>query len=170
VAITNNTPLYNFSFGKFKKEKTTTQTEIMAKVIGRKNDPTSKEPMYEVILPVAENLYVGGENLYVPARLTKSAQRSIPAPTATPAVYNVPGKILNKTLQPNEVYTIDELKEGQNWRYLSFNGAFSHRVDKGDGKACWKVVDNNLPWSAGWNGKLEVKGGNTPSQLTVNIL
>lgn len=90
--------------------------------------------------------------------------------TAIQTVYNIPGKTLTITLQPEEVYTVDELKEGQNWRYLSFNGAFSHRIDKGDGKACWKVVDNNLPWSAGWNGTLEVKAGNTPATLTVNIL
>ncbi len=172
VVISNNTPLYNFSFGKFKKEKVTTQTGVVAKVIGRKDDPTSKEPMYEVILPVAENLYVGGEILYVPARLTKLAQKpaEMAVPVATPAIYNVPGKTLAITLQPNEVYMVDEMKEGQSWKYLSFNGAFSHRIDKGDDKACWKVVDNNLPWSAGWNGKLQVKAGNTPVQLTVNIL
>lgn len=170
VVIVNNTPLYNFGFGKFKKEKTTAQTETIAKVISRKNDPKSKEPMYQVVLPVAKDSYVGGEILYVPARLTKLVQREAAPTAATPAAYNVPGKTLAITLQPNEIYKVDELKEGQSWRYLSFSGAFSHRVDKGDGKTCWKVVENNLPWSAGWNGKLEVKGGNTPSQLTVNIL
>lgn len=78
VAISNNTQLYNFSFGEFKKEKITTQTEVVAKVIGRKDDSRTKEPMYEVILPVAENLYVGGEILYVPARLTKLVQKLAP--------------------------------------------------------------------------------------------
>ncbi|MFH0956061.1 MAG: hypothetical protein V1801_02515 [Candidatus Falkowbacteria bacterium] len=80
------------------------------------------------------------------------------------------GKILNVELKPDEVYNVDDLATGQKWRYLSFNGAFSHRIDKGDGKACWKVVDNNLPWSADYTGKLQVKAGNTPVKLTVNVL
>lgn len=71
VVIANNVPLYSFSWGKFKKEKTTTQTETTAKVIGRKDDPRTKEPMFEVIMPVAENLYVGGESMFVPVRMTK---------------------------------------------------------------------------------------------------
>lgn len=80
VAIANNTPLYSFSFGEFKKEKITTQTEVVAKIIGRKDDPASEEPMYKVILPLAENLYVGGEIIYVPARLTKLVQKVAPPP------------------------------------------------------------------------------------------
>lgn len=96
VAISNNTPLYKFSFGEFKKEKTTTQTEMVAKVVGRKNDPRTKEPMYEVILPVAENLYVGGEIFYVPARLTKLVQKEkSPAPDGQPGLQIPQEKIVH---------------------------------------------------------------------------
>lgn len=92
-------------------------------------------------------------------------------PVSTTSVTTVSaGKSLVVDLQPDQIYDIDDLRAGQNWRYLSFNGAFSHRIDKGDGKACWKLVDNNLPWSADYAGKLQVKAGNTPVKLTVIVL
>ncbi|MDP3998187.1 MAG: hypothetical protein Q8P89_01030 [bacterium] len=97
------------------------------------------------------------------------AFRSNPVSTASVNAVSA-GKSLAIDLQPNQIYDIDNLTTGQNWRYLSFNGTFSHRIDKGDGKACWKVVDNNLPWSADYTGKLQVKAGNTPVKLAVNVL
>lgn len=80
------------------------------------------------------------------------------------------GKSLMVELQPDQIYDIDDLREGQGWRYLSFIGDFSNRINKGDNQACWKVVDNNLLRTAGWAGKLQVKAGNTPVKLTVNVL
>jgi curved DNA-binding protein CbpA len=97
-----------------------------------------------------------------------------PAPAATPSSavptsVSFGGKTLEVKLEPNQVYDVDDVRAGQSWRYLSFNGAFSHRVDKGDGQACWKLVENNLPWSADWTGKLQVKAGDSAVKFTVNI-
>lgn len=71
LVIEKNAPLYNFSWGKFKKIKTTTQAETIAKIIGMKNDPTSKDAMYKVMLPTPEGEYVGGEVVYVSERKAK---------------------------------------------------------------------------------------------------
>lgn len=79
------------------------------------------------------------------------------------------GKKLNLSLKPGEVYTVDNLKTHQEWSYTSFTGEFSHRVDEGSGRACWKQVENTLPWSADTSGKLEVKAGNRPVTLEVVI-
>lgn len=92
------------------------------------------------------------------------------ASTAQYANTGYTGKILTVELKPRQVYAIDSVVAGQGWKYISFNGSFSHRVDKGDDKACWKVIDNNLPWSADCAGELQVKAGNTPVTLSVNIL
>jgi len=92
-------------------------------------------------------------------------------PVSTTSVTTVStGKSLAIDLQPNQIYDVDDLTSGQKWRYLSFNGSFSHRISKNDGQACWKLVDNNLPWSADYAGKLQIKAGNTPVKLAINIL
>ena len=104
--------------------------------------------------------------LVTPEMLAKAASKP---PSATPAIASINGKMLSIELKPNQVYDVDDLKAGQNFRYLSFNGSFSHRVDKGDGQACWGLIDNNLPFSADYAGKLQVRAGNTPVKLTVNI-
>ena len=86
VVISNNVPLYELGWGgKFSRVKITTATETRAKLVGRKDDSTSKEPMYEVILPVQDGLYVGGKTLYVPARLTKPAAVKFFSPTTAEA-------------------------------------------------------------------------------------
>lgn len=173
VVVPARTPLYREGFGQFSFIGRMTDKEVSARVIGRTNDPDSKEPMYEVKLPLSgfDNLYPGGETHFVPGSLVRPVQStSAPSAKAHTAEYNLPGKVLNINLQSEEIYTIDQVVEGQEWRYLSFNGSFSHRVDKGDGKACWKLVDNNQPWHAGVNGQLQVKAGNTPVTLTVNVL
>lgn len=90
-------------------------------------------------------------------------------PSKTDVQQQPAGKRLTITLEPNEIYTIDEVSAGENWRYASFNGSFSHRVDVGDGKACWKEVNNNLPWNADVSGALQVKAGNTPVTLTIDL-
>lgn len=97
-----------------------------------------------------------------------------PPPAATPSSavprsVSFGGKTLEVKLEPNQVYDVDDLRAGQSWQYLSFNGAFSHRVDKGDGQACWRLVENSLPWFADWTGKLQVKAGGSAVKLTVNI-
>ncbi|MDD4901114.1 MAG: hypothetical protein PHS62_03315 [Patescibacteria group bacterium] len=81
----------------------------------------------------------------------------------------LPGKTLEVNLTNGQVYAVDDLRQGQHWRYTAFNGAFSHRIDKGDDSACWKMVDNNLPWNADCAGQLQVKAGNVPVKMTVNI-
>jgi hypothetical protein len=80
------------------------------------------------------------------------------------------GKTLVIDLAPGQVYDVDNLVAGQRWRYVTFTGAFEHRIDRGDDAACWKLIDNNLPWSADYAGKLQLKGGNVAVKVTVNIL
>ncbi|MDO8668177.1 MAG: hypothetical protein Q7K35_03700 [bacterium] len=96
------------------------------------------------------------------------AQTVTPKPVAS-ARSTLPGITLEVSLTNGEIRTVSDLNQGQGWRYLSFIGAFSHRVDKGDGQASWKLVENNLPWYPDCPGKLQVKAGNTPVKLTVNI-
>jgi hypothetical protein len=86
------------------------------------------------------------------------------------ATQTITGKVLNIELKPGEVYDVDNIRGEQQWRFLAFNGAFDHRVDKGDGRACWKQVTNTKPWKADWNGKLQLRAGNTPVTITVNVL
>jgi len=94
---------------------------------------------------------------------TKTSATSAASSTTT-------GKILNIELKPGEIYNVDDVRGGQQWRFLAFNGAFDHRIDKGDGRACWKEITNNKPWSADCDGKLQLRAGNTPVSITVNVL
>lgn len=80
------------------------------------------------------------------------------------------GKILIINLQPNEEYEIDDLKKGQKWRYESFNGEFWQRINTGDGKACWKLMDRNIIWKADVAGTLEVRAGGKAVQIKTKIL
>jgi hypothetical protein len=97
-------------------------------------------------------------------------QTTAPISRSTASLFGFSGKVLEIELSPDQVYNVDDLRQGQNWRYLSFSGAFSHRIDHGDDSACWKLVENNLPWSADYDGKLQIKAGNTTVKLTVNVL
>lgn len=71
IAVPAKTPLYSEEFGKFVYAGKSGEKEINARVINRKNDPDSKEPMYEAKFPLDgfDNLYVGGKNYYVPASM-----------------------------------------------------------------------------------------------------
>lgn len=71
IAVPAKTPLYSEKFGKFVYAGKSGEKEINARVINRKNDPDSKEPMYEAKFPLDgfDNLYVGGKNYYVPASM-----------------------------------------------------------------------------------------------------
>ncbi|MFH1233294.1 MAG: hypothetical protein V1649_01425 [Patescibacteria group bacterium] len=91
----------------------------------------------------------------------------LPPPRAETAQYS--GKVLTISLSPNEIYTIDNVYEGQSWQYLSFNGPFYGRVDRGDGRASWEMVKNNSTWRADCAGQLQAKAGNTPVVLTLKI-
>ena len=103
------------------------------------------------------------------------AQTAPPPPRSPKAVSTastrpmLPGVTLEISLTNGQVYAVSDLRQGQSWRYLSFDGAFSHRIDKGNNQACWKKVENNLPYWADCAGKLELRAGNTPVKLTVNI-
>jgi hypothetical protein len=128
----------------------------------------------EVVLPGTNGSFVGGIKVWVEAwKFNWGDGRNAieeSKPTAS-AVIKSPlrGLTLEINLTNDQTYAVSDLSQGQGWRYLSFNGAFSHRVDKGDDKACWKVVENNLPWSADCAGKLQIKAGNSPVKLTVNV-
>lgn len=130
VVINNNTPLYELGWGgKFSRAKITTAAETKAKLVGRKDDPTSKEPMYEVILPVQEGVYVGGETLYVPARLTMLAQKKAEASLLYDTIphvskgWRVEGTDLIADLQPGEETTKTfHLPEGVSSPRLVFPG------------------------------------------------
>lgn len=71
VVLPQNSPLYNLSFGSFRIARTSPSITTSVKVVGRKNDPQSKEGMLEVIMPVSEGVYVGGQSYFVPARITQ---------------------------------------------------------------------------------------------------
>lgn len=119
VFIPNNAPLYELGWrGKFSRARTTTATETKAKLVGRKDDSASKEPMYEVILPVQEGLYVGGKTLYVPARLTKPVAFSPTTAEASLPPMEI-AKVDYRVYQPGE-YTFS-LKAGeQTDRWITF--------------------------------------------------
>ncbi|MFA5230677.1 MAG: hypothetical protein WC422_04960 [Candidatus Paceibacterota bacterium] len=74
VVLKKDAPLYELNWwDKFKKTGAI-KDEVVAKVVDRKNDPISKEPMYGVILPTAKDIYVGNETVYVPARMATTMQ------------------------------------------------------------------------------------------------
>ena len=80
------------------------------------------------------------------------------------------GKIVDVSLNPGEKKEIGYYINGQRWRYLSFSGQFYHRINKGDDKATWRLIDENITWRGYASGTLEVKAGNKPVELKINIL
>lgn len=71
IAVPAKTPLYIERRGEFVFDHKSGEEVVNARVIGRKNDPESKEPMYEAKFPVDgfNNLYVGGKTFFVPASM-----------------------------------------------------------------------------------------------------
>ncbi|KKR17804.1 MAG: hypothetical protein UT48_C0046G0004 [Parcubacteria group bacterium GW2011_GWE2_39_37] len=75
LVVLKNSPLYNkingnrFAYANIERSGT-------AKLIGRTSDPISKEPMYQIVLPIKgyDDLYIGGEQYFVPARMVKAKQ------------------------------------------------------------------------------------------------
>jgi hypothetical protein len=182
VVLDNNTTLFESNGdNNFNALKDKANNNTVAKVVGRQDDKASKEPLYEVVIP-NEGTYIGGKHYFVPARQTR------PYMQAAQAVQGAPGKLpppaeassvpkrssfskeLSVALQPRQVYTIDQVQAGQRFQYPAFNGHFEHRVDRGDGQACWKHVTNNLPWTADATGSLQVRAGNEPVNLTAGLM
>lgn len=116
-------------------------------------------------------IYAAMDNLSRRPEKISSTSSAI-SPTTKSVIYapTTTGKVLNIELKPGEIYVVDDVKKDQRWRYTAFNGAFDHRVDKGDGRDCWKEITNNKPWIADVDGKLELRAGNTPVNITVNVL
>jgi hypothetical protein len=77
IAVPAKTPLYIERRGEFVFTGKTGDQIINARVIGRNNDPESKEPMYEAKFPVDgfNNLYVGGKTFFVPASMVEPVQK-----------------------------------------------------------------------------------------------
>jgi hypothetical protein len=132
----------------------------------------------EVMIANANGSFIDGTKVWVESwKFDWTDGKVAPTPAPSPAKATtptvgptLPGITLEIGLTNGQVLTVkDDLRQGQSWRYLSFVGAFSHRIDKGDGQACWKLVQNNLPWNADYAGQLQVKAGDTPVKLTVNI-
>lgn len=71
AVLPDNCPLYKYQFGQFEVNDRTSNSPTTVKIIGRKNDPVSKEGMLQVILPVYNGVYIGGRTCYVPARITQ---------------------------------------------------------------------------------------------------
>lgn len=80
AVLPDNCPLYKYQFGQFEVNDRTSNSPTTVKIIGRKNDPNSKEGMLQVILPVYNGVYIGGRTCYVPARITQS----LPKPPEPP--------------------------------------------------------------------------------------
>jgi len=101
INIPVNTPLYERIHGEFRftershKEKTT-----KAKVISQVKDDSTGEELYQVVLQVESNVYVGGRQVYVPVRRAEPAKSLMqvasdtPVPGSTrvfgPGTYNFP--------------------------------------------------------------------------------
>jgi hypothetical protein len=102
VEIPSKTPLYDYGHGGFcLSNKTETATE--AKIVSRKDDPISREGLYQVILPVEKDLYIGGKIKFVPVRLVKiiKTQEKLITPNSRNASGNFSqGPISNSTYEP----------------------------------------------------------------------
>jgi len=122
----------------------------------------------------------GGKIGWIPSRLLdwKTQEEKKPEPAVVPEVkpssQNLTGsdqtmvKGLNINLAPNQILTVDDsIREGQKWRFSSFNGPFFSRIDTGDNSSCWKEINNTLPWQADATGKLQIKAGNMPVAITI---
>ena len=91
-------------------------------------------------------------------------------PTQTRYDRPVVGKVLEINLDPGLIYQVDQVKEGKKWKYLSMTSPFFQRVNKGDGKACWKQINGTAEtWHADWSGIIEIKSGGK-NTVKINIL
>ena len=80
------------------------------------------------------------------------------------------GQVIKKQLSPNEIYEVGELKEGQAWRYLPFNGTIEQRNDLNN-NIPWNIVyDRTFLYSAARDGKLQIRAKESPVTLTIILL
>lgn len=137
INITTNTPLYQYDHGNIKFLRTAGK-DIKAKIIGRKKSPNTDETLYRVILPVQDGVYIAGEDVYVPARLTSTVARPSPlvqktgqTSTLSPGFETMPVGVhsftVNKTMTSwmkipgNANWDLAAAKDG-NWKLIPFKG------------------------------------------------
>lgn len=80
------------------------------------------------------------------------------------------GQTFGFTVNANQVYTIDKmvLKPGQEFTFLTYDAPIEYRV-RDEEATCWQRVTNNLPWRALVSGPLQIRAGNQPANVTLNI-
>lgn len=136
INIAANTPLYQYDHGNIRFLKTADKN-MGGKMIGRKKSPNSDETLYRVILPIQEGNYIGGEEVYVPARLTNPAGKS--ADWAKKAVLAPPQSAFEIMPIGNHQFTVNKTMAGWmkipgdaswdlapvkngNWKLITFEG------------------------------------------------
>ncbi|MFA4831588.1 MAG: hypothetical protein WC924_05965 [Candidatus Gracilibacteria bacterium] len=78
INIPINTPLYERSCGEFQMVRRSDEKKtVKAKVIGQVKDDATGEELYQVVLQVESNIYVGGKQFYVPARRVEPTKPSM---------------------------------------------------------------------------------------------
>jgi len=81
-------------------------------------------------------------------------------------INNLPEEIVIIKLTSKQLETVRTVKAGQKWVYYYFDKKFCHLV----GNATWcKPVDNNKPWNADAEGKLQVKTDEPPAVLVIGM-
>jgi hypothetical protein len=83
----------------------------------------------------------------------------------------LPGRTFTFSIKPREIYTIDgiNIQKGQTFTFLTYNAPIEYRV-RDEESSCWEKVENNLPWRALVSGKLQIRAGNIPADVTLNII
>jgi len=105
--------------------------------------------------------------LATPEMLAKATSKP---PGTMPTTTSAGGRNFSFPVPAKEIYTIDgiEIRKGQEFTFLTYDAPIEFRVRNDDGD-CWERVDSNLPWRARINGKLQIKAGNMPANVTLNI-
>ena len=101
--------------------------------------------------------------LATPEMLAKAEKPIVCAPQSS-------GRIFSFPVPAKGIYTIDgiEIKKGQEFTFLTYDAPIEFRVRNGEGD-CWERVKNNLPWNALQDGILQIRAGNMPANITLNI-
>lgn len=119
VSIAANIPLFEKSKGKFTEVKITNRTNVMAKVISQSVDPKSREPMYFVVLPTAPNLYVGGMEVFVPARMVEITSNPKVEKNSTSTTITLDGSPVHLTLKAGEEWGTATIPLGIQYDFFS---------------------------------------------------
>ena len=101
---------------------------------------------------------------YLPTKPTPTVN----AGPTTASVTN--GRIFSFFIPARGIYTIDgvEIKKGQEFTFLTYDAPIEFRVRSGEDD-CWERVDSNTPWRSRINGRLQIRAGNMPANVTLNI-